>query len=220
MGSGRLRDQRGRHAHRHRHRGLAGPRPRPRRRPRRPRLAARHRRPRRRRARAGRRRLRDRTEVVAIAGDVGDPWHRRGARRRGGPRIDLLVNNASTLGPSPLPPLALYPLDELEQVYRINVLAPLALVQAALPRLAEGARIINVTSDAAVEPYEGWGGYGVLEGGARAAHRGLRRGEAGAARLRRRPGRHEHAHAPGRVPGRGHLGPAAAGGRACPGCSR
>jgi NAD(P)-dependent dehydrogenase (short-subunit alcohol dehydrogenase family) len=111
--------------------------------------------------------LRARTEVVALAGDVADPWHRRalvaaadgeaGAARGG---IDLLVNNASTLGASPLPPLARYPLDELEQVYRTNALAPLALMQAVLPRLAEGARIVNVTSDAAVEPYEGWGGYG------------------------------------------------------------
>ena len=74
--------------------------------------------------------------------------------------IDLLVNNASTLGPSPLPPLSAYPLDQLDEVYRVNVLAPLALTQLALPRLAEGARIVNVTSDAAVEPYEGWGGYG------------------------------------------------------------
>jgi NAD(P)-dependent dehydrogenase (short-subunit alcohol dehydrogenase family) len=64
------------------------------------------------------------------------------------------------LGPSPQPPLAQYPLAELAQVYRVNALAPLALVQAALPRLARGARIVNVTSDAAVEAYEGWGGYG------------------------------------------------------------
>ena len=64
------------------------------------------------------------------------------------------------LGPSPQPPLADYPLDELERVYRVNVLAPLALVQLALPRCGRGARIVNVTSDAAVEAYEGWGGYG------------------------------------------------------------
>jgi NAD(P)-dependent dehydrogenase (short-subunit alcohol dehydrogenase family) len=109
--------------------------------------------------------LRQRTEVVALAGDVADPWHRQAlvaaaASEARDERIDLLVNNASTLGPSPLPPLAHYPLGELEQVYRINALAPLALMQAVLPRLAEGARIVNVTSDAAVEPYEGWGGYG------------------------------------------------------------
>ena len=103
--------------------------------------------------------LRERTEVVAIAGDVADAGHRDDLVEAAG-SIDLLVNNASTLGVSPLPPLARYPLDELEQVYRVNALAPLALMQAVLPRLAEGARIVNVTSDAAVEAYEGWGGYG------------------------------------------------------------
>ena len=105
-------------------------------------------------------RLRDRTEVVAIAGDVADAWHRPALVEAAGARIELLVNNASSLGPSPLPPLSGYPLDQLEQVYRTNALAPLALAQLALPRLAEGARIVNVTSDAAVEAYEGWGGYG------------------------------------------------------------
>ena len=104
--------------------------------------------------------LRERTEVVALAGDVADSWHRDALVAAAGASVDLLVNNASTLGASPLPPLARYPLDELEQVYRVNALAPLALMQAVLPRLAEGARIVNVTSDAAVEPYEGWGGYG------------------------------------------------------------
>ena len=77
-----------------------------------------------------------------------------------GDRIDLLVNNASLLGPSPQPALADYPLSELERVYRVNVLAPLALAQLALPRLPEGGRILNITSDAAVEAYPGWGGYG------------------------------------------------------------
>jgi NAD(P)-dependent dehydrogenase (short-subunit alcohol dehydrogenase family) len=105
-------------------------------------------------------RLRERTEVVAVAGDVADPEHREALVAAAGGPVDVLVNNASILGPSPLPPLARYPLDELEQVYRVNALAPLALMQAVLPRLAEGARIVNVTSDAAVEPYEGWGGYG------------------------------------------------------------
>ena len=103
--------------------------------------------------------LRARTEVIALPGDVADPWHRHALVAAAG-RLDLLVNNASTLGPSPLPRLSGYPLDELEHVYRVNVLAPLALTQLALPRLAEGGRIVNVTSDAAVEPYEGWGGYG------------------------------------------------------------
>ena len=104
-------------------------------------------------------RLRAHTEVVAIAGDVADPWHRPALVEAAG-RVDLLVNNASSLGPSPLPPLAGYPLDQLEQVLRVNAVAPLALTQLALPALAEGARIVNVTSDAAVEAYEGWGGYG------------------------------------------------------------
>jgi NAD(P)-dependent dehydrogenase (short-subunit alcohol dehydrogenase family) len=100
------------------------------------------------------------TEVVAIPGDVADERHRRELIGAAGERLDLLVNNASVLGPSPQPPLAEYPLDVLEQVYRVNVLAPLALVQLALPILGPGARVLNVTSDAAVEPYEGWGGYG------------------------------------------------------------
>ena len=104
--------------------------------------------------------LRGRTDVVALAGDVADPSHRRALVAAAAGSVNLLVNNASTLGTSPLPPLARYPLDELEQVYRMNAVAPLALMQAVLPRLAEGARIVNVTSDAAVEPYEGWGGYG------------------------------------------------------------
>jgi NAD(P)-dependent dehydrogenase (short-subunit alcohol dehydrogenase family) len=98
--------------------------------------------------------------AVAIPGDVSDPAHRRALIDAAGPRLDLLVNNASVLGPSPQPELASYPLDELERVYRVNVLAPLALAQLALPRLAGGAAILDITSDAAVFPYEGWGGYG------------------------------------------------------------
>ena len=100
------------------------------------------------------------TEVVALPGDVADPAHRRALVDAAGPRIDLLVNNASVLGPSPQPRLADYPLDVLEHVYRVNVLAPLALVQDALRAMRPGACVLNVTSDAAVEPYEGWGGYG------------------------------------------------------------
>jgi NAD(P)-dependent dehydrogenase (short-subunit alcohol dehydrogenase family) len=100
------------------------------------------------------------TEVTAIPGDVTDPAHRRDLVAAAGEQIDLLVNNASALGPSPQPALTQYPLEELERVYRVNVFAPLALVQLALPRLVDGARILNITSDAAVEPYEGWGGYG------------------------------------------------------------
>jgi NAD(P)-dependent dehydrogenase (short-subunit alcohol dehydrogenase family) len=100
------------------------------------------------------------TEVAAVPGDVADPRHREALVKAAGPQIDLLVNNASLLGPSPLPPLGAYPLDALEDVYRVNVLAPLGLVQLALPLLPPGGRIVNVTSDAAVEAYEGWGGYG------------------------------------------------------------
>jgi NAD(P)-dependent dehydrogenase (short-subunit alcohol dehydrogenase family) len=97
---------------------------------------------------------------VVIAGDVTDPSHRVALLEAAGTSIDLLVNNASALGPSPLPPLGEYPLDELRRVYEVNVFAPLALVQLALPWLGAGARILNITSDAAVEAYEGWGGYG------------------------------------------------------------
>jgi NAD(P)-dependent dehydrogenase (short-subunit alcohol dehydrogenase family) len=98
--------------------------------------------------------------VTPVAGNLADVRHRRALVAAAGPRIDLIVNNASVLGPSPQPALADYPLDELRRVFEINVIAPLALVQNALPRLAPHARVLNVTSDAAVEPYEGWGGYG------------------------------------------------------------
>jgi NAD(P)-dependent dehydrogenase (short-subunit alcohol dehydrogenase family) len=98
--------------------------------------------------------------VVGIPGDVADPKHRRALVEAAGSPIDLLVNNASLLGPSPQPALADYPLPELARVYEVNLLAPLALIQLALPHLAPGAAILDVTSDAAVEPYEGWGGYG------------------------------------------------------------
>jgi NAD(P)-dependent dehydrogenase (short-subunit alcohol dehydrogenase family) len=98
---------------------------------------------------------------TAVPGDVADPAHRQALADAAGTRLDLLVNNASTLGPSPLPPLGAYPLAELENVYRVNVFAPLALVQLLLPALVSArGTIIDVSSDAAVEPYEGWGGYG------------------------------------------------------------
>jgi NAD(P)-dependent dehydrogenase (short-subunit alcohol dehydrogenase family) len=101
--------------------------------------------------------------VTAVPGDVRDPHHRQrlaaASAKAGG--LDLLVNNASVLGPSPQPHLADYPLEMLEQVYAVNTLAPLALFQALLPQLARrGGRVVNVSSDAAVEPYPGWGGYG------------------------------------------------------------
>lgn len=103
------------------------------------------------------------TEVRALPGDVVDEAHRGGLVDAAGElgRLDLLVNNASALGPSPQPELADYPVAVLEEVYRVNTLAPLRLVQLALPLLlASGGRILNVTSDAAVEGYPGWGGYG------------------------------------------------------------
>jgi NAD(P)-dependent dehydrogenase (short-subunit alcohol dehydrogenase family) len=100
------------------------------------------------------------TEVVAIAGDVADSWHRGLLVEVAGEQLQLVVNNASTLGASPLPALADYPTDVLEHVFRVNAIAPLALVQLALGRLPAGGRILNITSDAAVEAYEGWGGYG------------------------------------------------------------
>ncbi len=104
------------------------------------------------------------TEVVALAGDIADSGHRAAlvaaATAAGG--LDLLVNNASFLGPSPQPRLADYPLDVFETVYRVNVTAPLALIQLGLPLLTQSpqGRVLNVTSDAGVEGYEGWGGYG------------------------------------------------------------
>ena len=102
------------------------------------------------------------TRVIAIPGDVTDEEHRRAlagaAHEAGG--LDALVNNASVLGPSPQPTLLDYPIEVLEEVYRANTIAPLALIQSVRNELKPGARILNVTSDAAVEPYEGWGGYG------------------------------------------------------------
>ncbi len=102
------------------------------------------------------------TRVIAIPGDVTDATHRyalaQAAHELGG--LDALVNNASMLGPSPQPELLDYPLEVLEQVYRTNVIAPLALVQALRDELKPGVCVINITSDAGVEAYEGWGGYG------------------------------------------------------------
>ena len=102
-------------------------------------------------------------DVTAIAGDVTSAGHRAAlaaAIARLG-RLDLLVNNASTLGPSPLPPLTSYDLGALCRVFETNVVAPLALIQLVAAQLtAAGGAIVNVSSDAAVEAYQGWGGYG------------------------------------------------------------
>lgn len=98
--------------------------------------------------------------VTVVPGDVTDAAHRTAVARAAARGVDLLVNNASTLGPSPRPDLADYALDELVRVFEVNVLAPLGMIQTALPLLRPGAAIVNVTSDAGREPYEGWGGYG------------------------------------------------------------
>jgi NAD(P)-dependent dehydrogenase (short-subunit alcohol dehydrogenase family) len=102
------------------------------------------------------------TRVVALAGDVADGHHRRrlaeAAEAIGG--LDAVVNNASTIGTTPRPQLLDYPLDDLERVYRTNAVAPLGLLQAVRSALRPRARVLAVTSDAGVEPYDGWGGYG------------------------------------------------------------
>jgi NAD(P)-dependent dehydrogenase (short-subunit alcohol dehydrogenase family) len=106
--------------------------------------------------------LSKRGRVIAIPGDVADETHRRelakAAHKAGG--LDAIVNNAGILGPSPQPHLLEYPLDVLEQVYRANVIAPLAVIQALQTELKPGACIVNITSDAGVQAYPGWGGYG------------------------------------------------------------
>ena len=101
--------------------------------------------------------------VRAEVGDVTDPEHRRdlvAAAVEAGGGVDLLVHNASHLGPSPQPRLADFPLDDLARVYEVNVLAPLALTQEALPALRPGSCVVAISSDAGVEAYERWGGYG------------------------------------------------------------
>jgi NAD(P)-dependent dehydrogenase (short-subunit alcohol dehydrogenase family) len=104
--------------------------------------------------------------VTAIAGDVTQPAHRAAlaAAAQAAGRLDLLVNNAGTLGASPLPALADYPPDELRAAFEVNVIAPVALTQLLLPLLrASGGAVLNITSDAAVEAYAGWGGYGAAK---------------------------------------------------------
>jgi NAD(P)-dependent dehydrogenase (short-subunit alcohol dehydrogenase family) len=106
--------------------------------------------------------LSKKTTVIAIAGDITAETHRKkllkASQELGG--LDLIVNNASLLGPSPQPQLLYYPLDVLEEVYRANVIAPLAIIQTLQSTLKPDSCIINITSDAAVEAYGGWGGYG------------------------------------------------------------
>jgi NAD(P)-dependent dehydrogenase (short-subunit alcohol dehydrogenase family) len=104
--------------------------------------------------------------ITAVPGDIADPAHRaelaRAAAELGG--ADLLVNNAGTLGASPLPALADYPVGELRTSFEVNVVAPIALTQLLLPALRErGGAVLNITSDAAVEAYAGWGGYGAAK---------------------------------------------------------
>jgi NAD(P)-dependent dehydrogenase (short-subunit alcohol dehydrogenase family) len=104
--------------------------------------------------------------VTAISGDITDPAHRAALRRAADTagRLDVLVNNAGTLGASPLPALADYPPDELRTAFEVNVIAPLALTQLLLPLLrGHGGAVLNITSDAAVEAYTGWGGYGAAK---------------------------------------------------------
>jgi NAD(P)-dependent dehydrogenase (short-subunit alcohol dehydrogenase family) len=105
-------------------------------------------------------------KIVAIAGDIADPAHRAAllaaADSLGG--ATLLVNNAGTLGASPLPALADYPIEELRAAFEVNVLAPIALSQLLLPGLrSRGGAVLTITSDAAVEAYAGWGGYGAAK---------------------------------------------------------
>jgi len=103
-----------------------------------------------------------RTHVAAIAGDVTDAAHRNALAvlARGHAGLDAVINNASALGPSPLPALLDYPLDVLTAVLETNIVAPLGVLQAVRGELKADARVINVTSDAAVNAYPGWGGYG------------------------------------------------------------
>jgi NAD(P)-dependent dehydrogenase (short-subunit alcohol dehydrogenase family) len=104
--------------------------------------------------------------VIALAGDVADPDHRRRLARaaRDLGRLDVLLNNASTLGATPLPPLAEYPLADLEEAFRVNVVAPIALVREVLPLLEEsGGLVVDISSDAARGGYPGWGGYGLTK---------------------------------------------------------
>jgi NAD(P)-dependent dehydrogenase (short-subunit alcohol dehydrogenase family) len=120
-------------------------------------------------------RLSAKTAVTGVPGDVTDAGHRAtlaGAAARLGP-VALVVNNASTLGASPLPSLRDIAADVLRRVLDVNVVAPVALLQELDPHLTPGATIVNVTSDAGVEAYEGWGGYGASKAALEQASRVL-----------------------------------------------
>ncbi|MGI9000309.1 MAG: SDR family NAD(P)-dependent oxidoreductase [Pseudonocardia sp.] len=103
--------------------------------------------------------------VLAVPGDVTDATVRTELVRAARGRLDLLVHNAGELGPAPLPTLEHYPLDALRAVLETTVLAPLALTQLALPllRASTTGTVITLSSDAAVEAYPGWGGYGAAK---------------------------------------------------------
>ena len=156
-----------------------------------------------------------------MPGDVTDPAHRdalasavSGLAPTGEQRLDLLVNNASDLGPSPLPRLADVPLAAVRRVYETNVLAPLALTQMFLPLLrASHGTVLNISSDAAVEAYEGWGAYGSSKAALDQLTAVLAAEEPELAVYSVDPGDMRTRDAPGRVPRRGHLRPARAGGR-------
>ena len=102
--------------------------------------------------------------VTALPGDVSDPAHRAALATAAGGRLDLLVSNASELGPSPLPPLADLRTGDFARILAVDTVAPLALFQAVLPALrATDGRVLHISSDAAVEAYAGWGGYGAAK---------------------------------------------------------
>ena len=149
-----------------------------------------------------------RRDVAALPGDVADPEHRAALVAAAGERLDLLVNNASVLGPSPQPALADYPLDTLEQ--RLPRQRARAAGARSSSRSRTAARIINVTLRRGRRALRGLGRLRLGQGRARPPDRDPRRRAPRPAHLRRRPRRHEHAHAPGGVPRRGHLRPPAA----------
>ena len=157
--------------------------------------------------------------VTVVVGDLTDADHRAEllARVTAYGRLDLLVHNASTLGPLPMRPLAEVDVPDLAHVWRTNIGGPLVLTSTLLPWLREADGVLlSISSDAAVNHYEGWGLYGASKAGARPRDADLRRGDRPDG-VRRRPRRHAHRDAPGRLPRRGHLRPTAAGdGRAAP----